>query len=58
MPCSTLAAELSATVGDQALDRFRLEYRRLQAALKSSQASEERLIKKCKALSSEMVEKV
>lgn len=45
-------------MGDQKLERFRLEYSKLQAALKSSQASEERLIKKCKSLSSEMVENV
>lgn len=35
-----------------------MEYSKLQAALKTSQASEERLIKKCKELSSEMVDKV
>lgn len=53
-----LAEELSATVGDHRLERFRVEYSQLQAALKSSQASEERLITKCKQLSSEMVERV
>lgn len=45
-------------MGDHRLERFRVEYSQLQAALKSSQASEERLIKKCKQLSSEMVERV
>lgn len=45
-------------MGDQRLERFRTEYSKLQSALKSSQASEERLIKKCKELSSEMVNKV
>ena len=52
---AALPAALSETVGDQSLEHFRQEYTRLQAALKKSQASEERLIKKCKELSTEII---
>ena len=42
--------ELDGLVGDQSLEHFKCEHEQLQAALHRSQASETRLISKCKEL--------
>uniref|UniRef100_A0A061SN17 Flagellar associated protein n=1 Tax=Tetraselmis sp. GSL018 TaxID=582737 RepID=A0A061SN17_9CHLO len=46
---------LEELVGDQSLERFRVEYEKIHRALKKSHESEKRLIKKCRELNSEIV---
>ena len=43
---------LSDMMGDQSLERFRLEYEKLHRALKKSHEQEKRLVKKCRELNS------
>mmetsp|Transcript_23941 Transcript_23941/g.66472 ORF Transcript_23941/g.66472 Transcript_23941/m.66472 type:complete len:870 (+) Transcript_23941:229-2838(+) len=46
---------LEELVGDQSLERFRVEYEKIHRALKKSHESEKRLIKKCRELNAEIV---
>lgn len=46
---------LSDMMGDQSLERFRLEYEKLHRALKKSHEQEKRLVKKCRELNSEIL---
>lgn len=46
---------LSELMGDQSLERFRLEYEKLHRALKKSHEQEKRLVKKCRELNSEIL---
>ena len=46
---------LSELLGDQSLERFRLEYEKLHRALKKSHEQEKRLVKKCRELNSEIL---
>jgi chromosome segregation ATPase len=46
---------LSELMGDQSLEKFRLEYEKLHRALKKSHDQEKRLVKKCRELNSEIV---
>ena len=46
---------LQELVGDESLERFRVEYDKLHVALKKSHESEKRLIKKCRELNQEIV---
>jgi len=46
---------LTELVGDQSLDRFKLEYEKLHQTLKKSHENEKRLIKKCRELNQEIV---
>lgn len=42
-------------MGDQSLEKFRLEYEKLHRALKKSHEQEKRLVKKCRELNSEIL---
>ena len=42
-------------MGDQSLEKFRLEYEKLHRALKKSHDQEKRLVKKCRELNTEIV---
>ncbi len=42
-------------MGDKSLERFRVEYEKLHAALKKSHENEKKLIRKCKELNAELV---
>lgn len=42
-------------MGDQSLEKFRLEYEKLHRALKKSHEQEKRLVKKCRELNSEII---
>ena len=46
---------LAELMGDQSLERFRLEYEKLHRALKKSHEQEKRLVKKCRELNSEIL---
>ena len=46
---------LSELMGDQSLEKFRLEYEKLHRALKKSHEQEKRLVKKCRELNSEIL---
>ena len=46
---------LTELMGDQSLERFRLEYEKLHRALKKSHEQEKRLVKKCRELNSEIL---
>ena len=46
---------LSELMGDQGLETFRLEYEKLHRALKKSHEQEKRLVKKCRELSTEIL---
>ena len=46
---------LSTLLGDQSLEKFRLEYEKLHRALKKSHEQEKRLVKKCRELNSEIL---
>jgi chromosome segregation ATPase len=46
---------LGELMGDQNLEKFRLEYEKLHRALKKSHEQEKRLVKKCRELNSEIV---
>lgn len=46
---------LQELMGDQSLERFRLEYEKLHRALKKSHEQEKRLVKKCRELNSEIL---
>ncbi|XP_068600277.1 cilia- and flagella-associated protein 58 [Brachionichthys hirsutus] len=46
---------LSELIGDQSLDKVRVEYERLVLALKGSRENEKRLMSKCRELNAEMV---
>ena len=42
-------------MGDQSLEKFRVEYEKLHQALKKSHESEKRLMQKCRELNAEIV---
>ena len=42
-------------MGDQSLEKFRIEYEKLHQALKKSHESEKRLMQKCRELNAEIV---
>ena len=42
-------------MGDQSLEKFKVEYEKLHRALKKSHESEKRLMHKCRELNSEIV---
>ena len=42
-------------MGDQSLEKFKVEYEKLHRALKKSHESEKRLMQKCRELNSEIV---
>ena len=42
-------------MGDQSLEKFRVEYEKLHQALKKSHKSEKRLMQKCRELNAEIV---
>lgn len=42
-------------MGDQSLEKFRVEYEKLHRALKKSHESEKRLMQKCRELNAEIV---
>lgn len=42
-------------MGDQSLEKFRVEYEKLHRALKKSHESEKRLMQKCRELNSEIM---
>lgn len=42
-------------MGDQSLEKFRVEYEKLHQALKKSHESENRLMQKCRELNAEIV---
>lgn len=42
-------------MGDQSLEKFRVEYEKLHQALKKSHESEQRLMQKCRELNAEIV---
>jgi chromosome segregation ATPase len=46
---------LGELMGDQSLEKFRLEYEKLHRALKKSHEQEKRLVKKCRELNSEIL---
>jgi|TARA_B110000305_G_C19434917_1_gene638342 predicted RNase H-like nuclease (RuvC/YqgF family) len=46
---------LSELIGDQSLEKFRVEYEKLHRALKKSHEQEKRLVKKCRELNTEIV---
>eukprot|EP01041_Mallomonas_annulata_P007788 gene7788-15929_t len=46
---------LTELMGDQSLEKFRLEYEKLHRALKKSHEQEKRLVKKCRELNSEIL---
>eukprot|EP01035_Chromulina_nebulosa_P019250 gene19250-25102_t len=46
---------LTEMMGDQSLEKFRLEYEKLHRALKRSHEQEKRLVKKCRDLNSEIL---
>lgn len=46
---------LAELMGDQSLEKFRLEYEKLHRALKKSHEQEKRLVKKCRELNSEIL---
>lgn len=46
---------LEELMGDQSLEKFRLEYEKLHRALKKSHEQEKRLVKKCKELNTEIL---
>lgn len=46
---------LAELMGDQGLETFRLEYEKLHRALKKSHEQEKRLVKKCRELSTEIL---
>ncbi len=46
---------LSELIGDQSLEKFKVEYEKLHRALKKSHESEKRLMHKCRELNSEIV---
>jgi hypothetical protein len=51
----TLTQVLSELMGDQSLEKFRVEYEKLHRALKKSHESEKRLMQKCRELNSEIM---
>ena len=46
---------LQELMGDQSLEKFRIEYEKLHRALKKSHEQEKRLVKKCRELNSEIL---
>ena len=52
---SSNAQVLSELMGDQSLEKFRVEYEKLHQALKKSHESEKRLMLKCRELNAEIV---
>ena len=46
---------LGELMGDQSLEKFRLEYEKLHRAMKKSHEQEKRLVKKCRELNSEII---
>ena len=46
---------LQELMGDNSLEKFRLEYEKLHRALKKSHDQEKRLVKKCRELNAEIV---
>lgn len=46
---------LAELMGDQSLEKFKVEYEKLHRALKKSHESEKRLMQKCRELNSEIM---